>query len=263
MTDFGRRAGIGDMLKSIYDVNDNGVVDSVPAHNYSHQFAGLDKISVHLLTGLLATPQIPSAHAIAGAKHTASLLAQLNALLSDATLDDSSASRTPSAHKASHEDGGSDEIDCSGLVGAGGMALDGMRATLAGVQTVPNATWTRVDLDTVDYDSFAGGSFNTTTHQWTCPATGRYSVCLCTGFVTQHTIGQSLAVLIYKNAGLYGPYVRFCSGGTDYIRVAAADNHNITLNDVYELYVRHSMGGTPQLQNGTNYTNYLAIHRLG
>lgn len=38
-------------------------------------------------------------------------LAELNALVSDATLDDSSASRTPSAHATSHERDGSDPID--------------------------------------------------------------------------------------------------------------------------------------------------------
>jgi hypothetical protein len=38
-------------------------------------------------------------------------LSQLNTAISDATLDDASASRTPTAHASTHEDGGSDEID--------------------------------------------------------------------------------------------------------------------------------------------------------
>jgi len=40
----------------------------------------------------------PAAHAIGGAQHTPSLLADLNTKVSDATLDDSSASRPPTAH---------------------------------------------------------------------------------------------------------------------------------------------------------------------
>lgn len=40
----------------------------------------------------------PSVHAIGGAQHSASTLADLNALVSDATLDDSSDTRTPSLH---------------------------------------------------------------------------------------------------------------------------------------------------------------------
>lgn len=44
-------------------------------------------------------------------------LAQLNAAVSDATLDDSSDPRTPTAHASTHENGGSDEIDVGGLSG--------------------------------------------------------------------------------------------------------------------------------------------------
>lgn len=40
----------------------------------------------------------PSAHALGGAAHMAATLAQLNALVSDATLDDASDTRDPSAH---------------------------------------------------------------------------------------------------------------------------------------------------------------------
>lgn len=42
-------------------------------------------------------------------------LAELNLAITDATLDDSSAARTPTAHASSHEDGGSDEIEISNL----------------------------------------------------------------------------------------------------------------------------------------------------
>lgn len=51
MTDFGRRAGTGDMLKSVYDTNDDGVVDQAPAHKATHQDAGSDEIILTDLTG--------------------------------------------------------------------------------------------------------------------------------------------------------------------------------------------------------------------
>lgn len=54
---------------------------------------------------VLASSAAPGAHALGGAAHTADTLAHLNTKVSDATLDDSSASRTPSAHSvASHSD---------------------------------------------------------------------------------------------------------------------------------------------------------------
>lgn len=52
MTDFGRRAGVGDMLKSVYDQNADNVVDSVPAHKATHQSGGADALNV---TGLVGT----------------------------------------------------------------------------------------------------------------------------------------------------------------------------------------------------------------
>ncbi|TPV96179.1 MAG: hypothetical protein B7733_06105, partial [Myxococcales bacterium FL481] len=62
----------------------------------------LDDNSLHLLTGVgpltwtavgLTHDQV---HALGGPDHTASTLAQLNALISDATLDDAGSPRTPS-----------------------------------------------------------------------------------------------------------------------------------------------------------------------
>ncbi len=52
----------------------------------------------------------PSAHALGGAAHTADTLANLNAKISDATLDDVTGTRTPTAHASAHELGGSDEV---------------------------------------------------------------------------------------------------------------------------------------------------------
>lgn len=86
-------------------------------HKTTHQTGGNDEISVASLSGLLAASQTALAHALGGSKHTVATLAALNALISDATLDTSSASRTPDAHKASHQDGGSDEISCALLAG--------------------------------------------------------------------------------------------------------------------------------------------------
>lgn len=93
-------------------------VESVPElHAATHQDGGDDEISVAALSGELADDQPAKAHLLGGAKHTADSLADLNALIDDATLDDASASRTPNAHEASHRDGGTDEIIVTGLSG--------------------------------------------------------------------------------------------------------------------------------------------------
>lgn len=87
------------------------------SHASSHQNGGADEISVAGLSGVLADAQTPASHALGGSAHSADSLANLNSKISDATLDDSGDPRDPNAHSASHENGGSDEIDVGGLSG--------------------------------------------------------------------------------------------------------------------------------------------------
>ena len=58
----------------------------------------------------LSDTRTPSAHDLAGAKHNAGTLAALNTKVSDATLDDSGSTRTPTAHESTHEPLGSDPL---------------------------------------------------------------------------------------------------------------------------------------------------------
>jgi hypothetical protein len=113
----------------LIDVTDDGQDDEIDitisasggggSHASTHQDGGADEINVGGLSGDLADEQDAKAHNLGGATHNQDTLANLNNKISDATLDDSSSTRTPSAHATSHELGGSDEIDVTGLQGAG------------------------------------------------------------------------------------------------------------------------------------------------
>jgi len=59
----------------------------------------------------------PATHGLDGPAHTSTDLSGLNGLVSNATLDDSTASRPPDSHNTSHESGGSDELTVAGLAG--------------------------------------------------------------------------------------------------------------------------------------------------
>lgn len=98
MTDFGRRAASAD-------------------HASRHEDGGADEISVASLSGELADAQPPKAHDLGGAAHGIDTLADLNLKISDADLDDSGGTRTPSAHKSAHQNDGADEISVAGLSG--------------------------------------------------------------------------------------------------------------------------------------------------
>lgn len=87
------------------------------AHKTSHQDGGTDEINVGALSGVLADPQ----HPIIGSGGTEAVAGN------DARLTDS---RTPLAHKASHQNGGSDEV-ATALPGANAIPKAGAGGTLA------------------------------------------------------------------------------------------------------------------------------------
>ena len=87
----------GDVIK----MNPLASDPTLPAEGWVWHLAG----TTHLLkfhdgTSIkdIGTGATPGAHALAGAQHNADTLANLNAKISDATLDDSSAARTPTSH---------------------------------------------------------------------------------------------------------------------------------------------------------------------
>jgi microcystin-dependent protein len=53
----------------------------------------------------------PKEHGLGGSLHSSATLAEFNALITDATLDDDGDTRDPTSHASSHKPGGSDEIE--------------------------------------------------------------------------------------------------------------------------------------------------------
>lgn len=95
MTDFGRRAGV--MLKSVYDSDNDGVITvmhtqaNMETSTYDPEVTGIvaDSRKLELSTKAQVRDHAPKAHTHA----------------------------LPSAHKATHQDGGTDEISVAGLSG--------------------------------------------------------------------------------------------------------------------------------------------------
>jgi hypothetical protein len=84
-------------------------VDNLTAHLY-----GVDQEIGTAATHIAATN---NPHATDIENLGSGTLAELNSAVTDATLDDSSASRTPTSHASSHQNGGGDEISVAGLSG--------------------------------------------------------------------------------------------------------------------------------------------------
>ena len=97
-------AGSGDMLASTYDPN-TVAGDAFAMDNM------VEGTTTKILTDIERA-------AIASALQSADIdtLAELNAIVADATIDDSGDARTPTAHAASHTDGSDDIQDATNLV---------------------------------------------------------------------------------------------------------------------------------------------------
>ncbi|MGQ9676543.1 MAG: hypothetical protein ACUVX1_12850 [Chloroflexota bacterium] len=132
----------GDMLKSVYDTNDDGTVDNSQklqgstkaevqdhppkAHKTSHQQGGTDQINLEGLSGLLTTPQ------------------------------------TPAGHKTSHQLGGSDQINVTGL---SGELADNQKSTFLKLSDTPSsyagqggkAVTVKTDASGLEFTTPAGG----------------------------------------------------------------------------------------------------------
>lgn len=131
----------------------DAVEADVVAHRNTHENGGSDEIDVAGLSGVLADDQPPQAHAIGGAKHDVDTLANLNAKISDAALDDASDPRDPNAHAASHQSGGSDEVPHQNLNGAGTNTHAQLDSHVASVANPHTVTKTQVGLGNVTNDA--------------------------------------------------------------------------------------------------------------
>lgn len=128
------------------------IVADVAVHAVTHESGGADEISVNGLSGVLADDQPAQVHAFGGAKHSADTLANLNAKVSDATLDDAGSPRPPTAHKATHEAGGADALDHQNLSGAGSNTHAQLDSHVASVANPHGVTKAQVGLGDLTND---------------------------------------------------------------------------------------------------------------
>lgn len=122
LTDYNRLSAIqsDSELRGYIDANqvvfNDGVGDMSKAQSLL-VMDGLKPYTVAGLTGLLGQAQTPALHSLGDAAHGPTTIAGLNAKLSDGSVDKTTDTRDPNAHKLSHQNTGSDQISLAGLAG--------------------------------------------------------------------------------------------------------------------------------------------------
>lgn len=130
----------------------------------------------------------------------------------------------------------------------------GARAYLSAHQNIPSGAFTKVQLDTEDYD--LGSDFDTTLSKFVAPVSGYYLVTATAGWYDSLAAGQTVLLGIYKNGvkvcGLQ-PAPDGVSPGN-----SISDVLYLVANDYLELYVYQGTGSDRRLY-GTSTNTYMSI----
>lgn len=166
--------------------------------------------------------------------------------------EDYDKSADPTAHASSHESGGSDEIDVSGLVHKSTFSV-----YLGSDQAIANNDTTKVEYDTELFDR--NNDFSLSTFRFTSPADGKYLFSV-QALLINLDADKYLRLTITKNGsaqGLHHVYVPI-SGNP-----IVLSSHIIDLDedDYIEIKVIHLHGSSRNLQAGL-YRNYFVGTRL-
>lgn len=128
------------------------------------------------------------------------------------------------------------------------------RAFQSTIQSIPNATFTKLTIDTVSYDPNSNLDV-VTNHRYTAPVTGYYRV---TGSVLMASAATGLIAKIYVN----GSPVTASIQGT-LLGGLAADEIHLNAGDFVEVFVSQSSGAAVNTVPAAPQTCYLAVTYTG
>ena len=134
------------------------------------------------------------------------------------------------------------------------------RVGVGSTQAIANNTWTKVEFDTEEFD--LGSDFNTSTYEFTAPATGKYY--LHGGFRTSTTHSADDDMAIYKNSAAYAMHSTFRQAGGSYVVTSStlpvSCIMDMSASDTASVYA-HTEGGGYSIGN-SSITQFFEGYRL-
>jgi len=153
----------------------------------------------------------------------------------------------------------------SKLTVAGQVSITGasrVRAVRGTTQSIPNATWTKVQFATEEYDNL-GEYDNATNYRFIATEAGYYSVNASVLLnIAAMPAGSGLELGLYKNNSLYAQGFRnyVSAAVTTYMSSVLSTDIYLAANDYIEIWVYQSQGAAVNLIAATIY-NYFSVHR--
>ena len=134
------------------------------------------------------------------------------------------------------------------------------RMYLSSNQSIPNATATRLNLDTESYDD--QDELDLANHRWTAKVAGKYLAIFKVGWYYNPIVDQrSFSHYLYKNGLPFsdgGLHSGMTNGGLGVHGTAIV---NIAVNDYLEVYAKHWMGSSAVVEGSTAAT-FLEVIKL-
>ena len=130
----------------------------------------------------------------------------------------------------------------------------------ASASNLPDATFTKVLLDTESYDVGGNMAVAVGTNKFTAPVAGYYQVSAVVGLTGTGT-DKTYHAALYKNGSIYSEAIAMTSAALD-IGIPVSDVIPLAVNDTVELYVRaDDVAATADVKTGTSLT-YLTVHLI-
>lgn len=127
------------------------------------------------------------------------------------------------------------------------------RAYKAAAQTIPNATWTLVDLDTTSFD--IQEEFNTTTHRFITKKAGVYLIVGSMHWYNTQVVADKLyGVLIRKNGSSIIETL-LTSSVIEFLATTCTDIVQLAVDDYLELNVFQRSGASKNVSGTEQYTH--------
>lgn len=133
-----------------------------------------------------------------------------------------------------------------------------MRVYLGSNQSLLNSTTTKIELDTVDFDTL--GEWNPSLFRWVAMDSGYYTISAQIRGINIAT-PQIVRMQIYKNGvSMLFTEVRSNNNNADPC-ANITDTVYLIAGDYLEVWGRHSDGATSDITGGSQYT-FMSIHEL-